>query len=51
MLTEKNSFIIISRYFPSIPLEGLWKTTKKFSQDSLGFNPGPPEYEAGVFAR
>jgi hypothetical protein len=39
-------------YCPSICLEGLWNITKVPSQHSqfsdLDFNPGPPEYKAGV---
>jgi hypothetical protein len=40
------------RYYPSICLEGLRKTTKNLSQDTRSpvrdLNPGPPEYEEGV---
>jgi hypothetical protein len=43
---------LILRYSPGICLEGLRKFTENFSQDSPSpgqyFNPGPPEYEAGV---
>jgi hypothetical protein len=43
---------LILRFYPSICLEGMRKTTKNLSQDirSPGwyFNPGLPEYEAGV---
>jgi hypothetical protein len=43
---------IILRYYPSIRLEGLRKTTRHLSQDSrppsLDFNSEPPKYEARV---
>jgi hypothetical protein len=42
----------ILRYYPSICLEGLRKTTKNLNHDSRSagqyFDPWPPEYEAGV---
>jgi hypothetical protein len=40
------------RYYPSIYVEGLRKTTKNLSQNNLSpgrdVNSGPPKYEAGV---
>jgi hypothetical protein len=41
---------LILKYYPGFRLDGLRKTTKKFSRDSRGpeSNPGPPEYEVGV---
>jgi hypothetical protein len=43
---------IIWGYYSGIRPEELWKTTTNLSQNSLSpgrdFNPGPPEYEAGV---
>jgi hypothetical protein len=42
------------RHHPGICLEGLRKTKKNLSQDKgspgRDFNPGPPEYEAGVLS-
>jgi hypothetical protein len=44
--------VLILIYYPGIRLEGLRKTTKNLSEDSLSSarnsNPEPPEYEAGV---
>jgi hypothetical protein len=44
--------IILRKYYPSIFLEGMRKTTKNTSQDSRcpgrDLKPGPPVYEAGV---
>jgi hypothetical protein len=44
---------VILRHYPSIHLKGLRRTTKNFSQDNRSpgqdLNPGPPEYEAGVY--
>jgi hypothetical protein len=43
---------LISTYYPSICMDGLRKATKTLSQDSRSpdrdFNPGLPEYDAGV---
>jgi hypothetical protein len=49
---EGNGRGPVLRYYPSICLEELRKTTKTLSPDSLSperdLNPGPPEHEAGV---
>jgi hypothetical protein len=49
---EGSSCGLILKYYSGICLEELKKTTKDLSQDSRSpdrdFNPGPPEYEAGM---
>jgi hypothetical protein len=48
---EKSGHGLILRYYTSICLEGLGKTLKTLSQDSLSLgqdlNPGPPDYKEG----
>jgi hypothetical protein len=47
---EQSGYIL--RYYPSIHVEGLRKSTKDLSHDrrssGRNLNPGPPEYETGV---
>jgi hypothetical protein len=46
---ERSGRGLILMYYPGICLEGLETTTNNSGQPSgLDFNPGPPEYEAGV---
>jgi hypothetical protein len=48
----RSSHGLISRYYPSICLQGLIKSTKALSHDSWcpgwDLNLGPPKYKAGV---